>query len=84
MKGKIGQALEYSLPIISTSIGIEGMNLCSGKNVLESTNEAKDFAKMVISLYLDKKMWNSLKYNSSNAILKYNSEITKDKLSSVL
>ena len=30
MKGKIGQSLEYGLPIVSTSIGVEGMNLVDG------------------------------------------------------
>ncbi|HHP7229819.1 MAG TPA: tetratricopeptide repeat protein, partial [Xenococcaceae cyanobacterium] len=34
MKGKIGQSLEYGLPIVSTDIGIEGMNLIPEKNIL--------------------------------------------------
>ncbi|MGL5832578.1 MAG: tetratricopeptide repeat protein, partial [Waterburya sp.] len=34
MKGKLGQSLEYGLPIVATTMGIEGMNLTHEQNVL--------------------------------------------------
>ena len=59
MKGKIGQSLEYGLPLISTNIGIEGMNLSHEENVLEA-NQTEDFAQQIIRLYKDKNMWQKL------------------------
>ncbi|WP_019509046.1 tetratricopeptide repeat protein [Pleurocapsa sp. PCC 7319] len=70
MKGKIGQSLEYELPIVSTSIGIEGMNLIHEKNILEANN-TEVFAKEIIWLYQDENIWNHLAINSRKAILQY-------------
>ena len=67
MKGKIGQSLEYGLPIVSTNIGIEGMNLTREENVLEA-NRADDFARQIIRLYQNEILWNKLAANSHSAI----------------
>jgi len=50
VKGKIGQAFEYYLPVITTSIGAEGMFLENNKNALIDDKPEK-FANNIIDLY---------------------------------
>ncbi len=56
MKGKIGQSLSLGLPIVTTSIGSEGMGLQPGKDVLVSDDPA-GFAEAVIRLYREDELW---------------------------
>lgn len=67
MKGKIGQALEFGLPLVSTAIGVEGMNLVANKDSLEA-NTTEEFVKEILKLYRDKKVWENLAGQSKKAI----------------
>ncbi len=79
MKGKIGQSLEYSLPVISTDIGIEGMNLTPGKNILIANN-AERFAAQIIRLYQDETLWQKLAANAKDALSPFTPEVVKNSL----
>ncbi len=59
MKGKVGEALSYGLPVVTTSIGAEGMNLQHETHVLIA-DDAQDFARQIIRLYTDQKLWEKL------------------------
>ena len=59
MKGKIGQALAFGLPIVTTSLGAEGMDLRDGRDVLIADN-SHSFADAVARLYKDDDLWLSL------------------------
>ncbi|MDJ0903534.1 MAG: tetratricopeptide repeat protein [Xenococcus sp. MO_188.B8] len=83
MKGKIGQSLEYSLPIVSTGIGTEGMNLVADQHVLEANNTA-DFAKQILRLYNDASLWNRLSVHSREAIAPYTPEQVKQSVSKLM
>ena len=83
MKGKIGQSLEYGLPLVSTNIGIEGMNLTPEKDVLEA-NHTEEFASQIIRLYGDKNLWNELAVNSEKAIAPFTVEQIKSRLQPTL
>ena len=83
MKGKIGQSLEYGLPIVSTNIGIEGMNLTHETNILEA-NHNVDFAEQTIRLYQDENLWHKLANNSHDAIAFLTPKKIQQKLSSLL
>lgn len=67
MKGKIGQSLEFGLPIVSTAIGTEGMNLVNQKDVIEA-NSTQDFAEAILRLYEDKMLWNQIASTCEQAI----------------
>ena len=59
VKGKIGQSLAWGLPVVTTPIGAEGMDLCHGEHLMiGSTPEA--FAKGVIDVYGDEATWTRL------------------------
>ncbi len=83
MKGKIGQSLEYSLPIVSTKIGTEGMNLIPEQNVLEANN-TQDFAQQILRLYNDANLWQKLFLNSHQAIAPFSPVQIKKQLSAVI
>ena len=83
MKGKIGQSLEYGLPIVSTDIGIEGMNLIDEENVLQA-NGKTEFARQIIRLYQNEALWNKLTTSSTNAILDFSVESIRKKLEQIL
>lgn len=63
MKGKLGQAFSYGLPVVTTAIGAEGMNLTHEKGVLIA-DEAENFAAEIVRLYTDETLWQNLSDNS--------------------
>lgn len=79
VKGKIGQAFEYYLPVVTTSIGAEGMHLENNKNALID-DTVEGFAKSIIKLYNDKELWSSLQNNSENSLKPFSRENLKKTL----
>lgn len=71
VKGKIGQALEFSLPVVTTEIGAEGMGLVDGVSALVSGNNAEYFADKILELYHNEKLWNALHQNSTQPLEKF-------------
>jgi GT2 family glycosyltransferase len=63
VKGKIGEALAYAVPVVTTGIGAEGMSLRDGEEALIA-DTAEEFARAVVRLYQDGELWRRL---SSNA-----------------
>jgi glycosyltransferase involved in cell wall biosynthesis len=59
MKGKVGQALAHGLPVITTEIGAEGMNLNNEREVLIADAPEK-FADAVCRVYRDENLWQQL------------------------
>lgn len=59
VKGKIGEAMAYRLPVVTTSVGIDGFGLTPDKNVLVADSPA-DFAAHVLRLLNDAKLHDEL------------------------
>ncbi|WP_296696980.1 glycosyltransferase [Thiocapsa sp. UBA6158] len=59
MKGKVGQSLAFGLPVVTTSVGAEGMGLVHEVDALIA-EDAGDFAEAVIRLYSDDKLWQQI------------------------
>ncbi|MGI8426579.1 MAG: glycosyltransferase [Actinomycetota bacterium] len=59
LKGKITQSLSYGLPVVTTSVGAEGLDLVAGKAGLVA-DSPEEFAKDVIAAYLDERLWAAL------------------------
>jgi GT2 family glycosyltransferase/glycosyltransferase involved in cell wall biosynthesis len=79
VKGKIGQSIEHGLPVVTTSIGAEGMYLTNTESCMEA-NDAAGFAKAVINLYDDKKLWLNIQKNAKISLVEHFSvdKATKD------
>jgi GT2 family glycosyltransferase len=56
VKGKIAESLALRLPIVSTAVGVEGMGLTDGTDVLVG-DTAERFAAAVVRLYRDDELW---------------------------
>lgn len=63
MKGKVGHAMSHGLPLVTTSVGAEGMGLRDGEHALVA-DEAKPFAAAVVRLYEDEVLWSRLARSS--------------------
>ncbi|GAB0114263.1 glycosyltransferase [Acidisoma sp. C75] len=55
-KGKVMSALSYGLPIVSTSVGVEGAGLEEDRHYLIGDTPA-EFAEQVLRLYHDAALW---------------------------
>ncbi len=73
VKGKIGQAFEYYLPVVTTTIGAEGMFLKNEENVLIADKE-EDFAGAILQLYSDEPLWKKLSANSEKSLFPFSVE----------
>ncbi|HEY4096531.1 MAG TPA: glycosyltransferase [Baekduia sp.] len=59
VKGKVGEAMSHGLPVVTTSVGAEGMGLVDGQTALiADTDEA--FAAAVARVYEDRGLWERL------------------------
>jgi glycosyltransferase involved in cell wall biosynthesis len=56
VKGKIGQALEFGLPMVTTSVGAEGFGLTHRVDAMIA-DDARTFADATIELYRDHDLW---------------------------
>jgi len=63
MRIKIIEGMALGKPIISTSIGTEGISTTSGKNILIANNE-EEFARSVSKLIADKDTFNEISRNA--------------------
>jgi glycosyltransferase involved in cell wall biosynthesis len=62
VKGKVNQSMSFGVPVVSTSIGGEGMHLTHEKNILIADGPA-EFARQVIRLHRDRQLWTALSTN---------------------
>lgn len=67
IKVKVINALYRGLAVVTTPIGVEGMEVISGQHLLVST-DASDFAKNVNSLLQDENLWNKISKEGRNLV----------------
>ena len=62
IKGKINQSMAFGVPVVATSLAVEGMDLTDHEDVLVA-DEPADFARALIELYESEELWNRLSEN---------------------
>ncbi|MBN2298378.1 MAG: glycosyltransferase, partial [Deltaproteobacteria bacterium] len=67
MKGKIGEALSWGLPVVTTPIGAEGMGLVHEKHALIA-DDAATFATETLRVYRDESLWNRLSFSGRELV----------------
>jgi glycosyltransferase involved in cell wall biosynthesis len=81
VKGKINQSMAYGVPVVATSLAIEGMELAPGEDVLVA-DEPETFAEAMIKLYQSEELWKRLSENGiAKTRAKYSVEVAREKLS---
>lgn len=84
VKGKIVQSMAHGLPVVTTSIGAEGMGLIDGENALIA-DTPQEFAAQVIRLYNDEELWYRLSANSIKHVEKnYSYEVAKNTIRRII
>jgi len=71
-KGKVASALSHGLPIVSTTVGVEGAGLTDGEHILIADKPA-DFAAAVLKLYNTKSLWMTLSLAGQQVVQERNS-----------
>ena len=74
VKGKIGQALEFGLPVVTTTIGAEGMGLEDKITASISDESPEKKKKKILELYSDENLWQTLHSNSALPLSKFSIE----------
>jgi glycosyltransferase involved in cell wall biosynthesis len=62
VKGKINQSMAFGVPVVATSVAVEGTGLRDREEILVA-DQPKDFAKAVIELYQSEQLWNRISEN---------------------
>jgi GT2 family glycosyltransferase/glycosyltransferase involved in cell wall biosynthesis len=80
VKGKINQSMAFGVPVVATSLAIEGMALQDGEDILVA-DEPEDFTRAMVELYESEDLWNRI---SENGIKKtrtlYSTDTARKKL----
>jgi GT2 family glycosyltransferase/glycosyltransferase involved in cell wall biosynthesis len=83
VKGKINQSMAFGVPVVATSLAVEGMELKDREDILVA-DEPKDFAEALIELYESEELWNRI---SENGVRKtralYSNDAARKKLESL-
>ena len=80
IKGKINQSMAFGVPVVATSIAVEGMNLADHNHVLVA-DEPEDFARGLIELYESEELWKRLSQNGISKTQElYSTDVAREKL----
>src|SRR5439155_10028131 len=84
VKGKINQSMACGVPVVATSLAVEGMALTPGEDVLVA-DDPGEFADAVVTLYQSEHLWNRLSKNGvEKTRAKYSIDVAREKLSLLL
>jgi GT2 family glycosyltransferase len=83
MKGKIGQALSFGLPFVTTTVGVDGYPLEDGKNCLIA-DDARSFAEAIVKLYRDPEMWERFRDEGAATIADLGRDAVRGRLEALL
>jgi GT2 family glycosyltransferase len=84
MKGKIGQAMALGLPVVTSTVGAEGMGLVDGTDCLIA-DTAHDVAEAVTRLVADDHLWRSLSAAGLRIVTeRWSPEMMRDRLEGLL
>ncbi|MBJ6801026.1 glycosyltransferase [Geomonas propionica] len=67
IKGKVLEAANYGVPVVTTSVGAEGIGLTNGKSVAIA-DSAHEFSTAVLTLHRDQELWETIREESRNYV----------------
>ncbi|MEE8402457.1 MAG: glycosyltransferase family 4 protein, partial [Candidatus Hydrothermarchaeaceae archaeon] len=84
VKGKINRSMSHGVPVVTTSIGAEGMELVDGEDTLIA-DEPAEFAEKVVTIYKNEELWGKLSRNSLKNVQEYYSyETAREQLKEII
>jgi glycosyltransferase involved in cell wall biosynthesis len=82
IKGKIGQSLEFGLPLVTTNVGAEGFNFQESRNITVG-NTSQEIVDNIISLYQNKELWQKISSDSKKVIQPFSNYAIEQKILSL-
>lgn len=73
INGKVGHALAYGVPTVTTSVGAAGFGLSDGDDALIA-DEVGPFAAAMVALYEDRALWSRICARSADPLAAFSSE----------
>lgn len=67
VKGKVGEALAYGVPVVTTTVGSEGMPCIPGQDIMVE-DDPRSLSRAIIDLYTSADVWDSFSSNGLRAI----------------
>lgn len=83
IKGKIGQSLEYGLPLVTTNIGAEGFDFGDNKNLIVG-NTTQEIVNNIVKIYQNEEIWNEISLASQKVIEPFSVDTIKAKVLSLV
>ncbi|WP_289044983.1 glycosyltransferase [uncultured Olleya sp.] len=83
IKGKIGQSLEHSLPLVTTDVGAEGFDFGSQKQIMIA-NDTEAIAQKVVDLYTNKVLWDEASNNCKTILEPFSLKVTENQLLQII
>jgi len=83
IKGKIGQSMEFKLPLLTTDIGAEGFDFGDLKEYIVAS-DTNDFAQKISSIYYNENLWNKISNNSEKILKPFSSELLEKNILSLI
>ncbi len=84
IKGKVSLAMQYGVPVVATTVSVEGMYLTPEHDVLVA-DDAAGFADAIIRLNSDEALWNRLRAGGiENLEARFSTKAARRALSSLL
>ncbi|MDR7210859.1 glycosyltransferase [Flavobacterium piscis] len=83
IKGKIGQGLEFGLPLVTTNIGAEGFDFDQNTDIVIG-NTSKEIVNNIILLYENKEVWNKVNLDSQKVIAPFSIHFIEQKILSLM
>ena len=83
IKGKIGQSLEFGLPLVTTSIGAEGFNFKENRNIIVG-NTSQEIVENILLLYKNKEVWEKISSDSKKVIGPFSINTIENKILSLV
>ncbi len=84
MKGKVGESLSFGVPIVTTSIGAEGLGPIDRQGALVA-DDAAELARLIVDAYGDSDLWAMLS-SSGRALMaqRFSPEAVRSQLAPIL
>lgn len=83
IKGKIGQSLEFGLPLVTTSIGAEGFDFKENRNIIVG-NTSQEIVENILLLYKNKEVWEKISSDSKKVIEPFSINTIENKILSLV
>lgn len=83
IKGKIGQSLEHSLPLVTTDVGAEGFDFGNQKQIMIANN-TEAIAQKVVDLYTNKELWDEASNSCKTILEPFSLKVTENQLLQII